>query len=75
MNKKLLKLLKQGSTWRGLALLGSGIALATGDVHLFNATIDSSGLHMGGLIGDALTALTPILIGVYETVKDDDKNA
>ncbi len=65
----------QGSTWRGLALLGSSVAmLATGDGHIFNATINETGLHLGGIVGNAINTLVPVAIGAYELMKDEFKN-
>lgn len=59
----------QSSTWRGLALIGSAIAMVTGTGHLFSAEVTESGLVLGGVIGTAI----PIAIGVYDTLRDEFK--
>lgn len=70
MKKRWRMLLKQSSTWRGLALIASGVALATGNAHLFSAEINDTGVHVGGLIGDTVGILTPIAIGLYDTIRN-----
>ncbi len=59
----------QSSTWRGFALILSVVAAVTGHADLFNATLGSSGLEFGGVIGVAI----PAIIGVYETLRDELK--
>ena len=56
--------LDQSSTWRGLALITSAVALSTGYGHLFS---EAAGLSFGGLIGTAV----PCLIGLYDTIRDE----
>ncbi len=59
--------LKQPSTKKGLALIGAGIALATGHPELLTASVTPEGVQMGGLIGVA----APILLGLWETIRDE----
>ena len=60
--------LDQSSTWRGLALIASAVALTTGHGHLFSAEYsEAAGLSFGGLIGTAV----PCLIGLYDTLRDE----
>lgn len=63
--------LKQPSTVRGLALIGSGVALATGQGHLFTATVTDAGVSYGGIVGTAI----PVAVGFWETVRDQFKGA
>ena len=60
--------LDQSSTWRGLALISSTIALTFGYSHLFSAEYtEANGLSFGGIIG----AVVPALIGVYDALRDE----
>lgn len=43
--------LKQASTKKGVALIGAGVALATGHPELLTASVTSEGVQLGGLIG------------------------
>ncbi|GMQ45371.1 hypothetical protein [Vibrio sp. 10N] len=63
--------LKQASTKKGLALIGAGVALATGHPELLTASVTPEGLQVGGLIGVA----APILVGLWEAVRDEFKGA
>ncbi len=65
----IIKHLKQPSTIKGLALVGSAVALATGNGHLFNAEMTEQGVQMGGLIGVAI----PAFVGLWETVRNEFK--
>ncbi|EPF7978814.1 hypothetical protein ACSVUT_004615 [Vibrio harveyi] len=59
--------LKQPSTKKGIALLGAGIALATGHPELLTASVTPEGVQVGGLIGVA----APMLLGLWETIRDE----
>lgn len=59
--------LKQPSTQKGLALLGAGVALAAGHPEIITATVTDTGVQYGGLLGTAI----PILVGVWETIRDE----
>lgn len=69
------KLLKQASTWRGLALLAGSAASIFGYGDLFSASVTSEGVQMGGAVGSALAFGAPLAIGLYETVRDEVKGA
>lgn len=61
--------LDQPSTKKGLALLGAGAALVVGHPELITASVSADGVQFGGLIGVA----APILLGVWEAVRDEFK--
>lgn len=65
----LQKLARQPSTWRGLALLGSVVAAATGYGHLFSADVTENGVQLGGVVG----AVVPMAIGIFDVVRDEFK--
>ncbi|MCF9807357.1 hypothetical protein J8B24_13420, partial [Vibrio parahaemolyticus] len=44
----------EGCTRKGLALLGSVIAAATGYGHLFSVEITETGVNLGGAVGLAI---------------------
>ncbi|MDN4693369.1 hypothetical protein QYZ44_12000 [Vibrio parahaemolyticus] len=50
-------------------MLGAGIALATGHPELLTASVTPEGVQMGGLIGVA----APMLLGLWETIRDEFK--
>ncbi|MGI2921988.1 hypothetical protein [Vibrio diabolicus] len=54
------------STLKGLTLLGSVIAAATGYGHLFSVEMTDTGVNFGGAVGLAI----PAVIGVYESLPD-----
>ncbi|PKF49024.1 hypothetical protein AT251_21895 [Enterovibrio nigricans] len=60
-------LLKQPSTYKGLALLGSMAAVATGNGHLFTAEMTNTGMVYGGMIG----TLVPTVLGLWETLRNE----
>ncbi len=60
---------KQPSTWRGLALLGSAAALVTGHGDVFSAQITESGVQYGGAVGFAVTSV----VGLWETLRNQQK--
>ncbi|WP_234494607.1 hypothetical protein [Vibrio maritimus] len=62
--------LKQTSTKKGLALIGAGVALATGHPELLTASVTPEGLQVGGLIGVA----APFVIGIWECLRDGYKS-
>ena len=57
--------LDQPSTKKGLALLGAGVALATGHPELITASITAEGVQYGG--GTAI----PVAMGLWETFRDE----
>ncbi|CAE6939473.1 hypothetical protein [Vibrio sp. B1FLJ16] len=57
------------STWKGIALLGSVIAAATGYGHLFSVEVTETGLNLGGAVGLVILAV----IGAYEALPDSWK--
>ncbi|BCL68829.1 hypothetical protein TUMSATVNIG1_07690 [Vibrio nigripulchritudo] len=59
--------LEQASTKKGLALVGAGIALATGHPELLTAAITPDGVQYGGLFG----TIAPFALGVWETLRDE----
>jgi len=59
----------QPSTKKGAALIGAGVALAAGHPELLTASVTESGVQYGGLIGTA----APLLIGLWETVRNEFK--
>jgi hypothetical protein len=62
--------LKQASAKKGLALIGAGVALATGHPELLTVAISPEGLQVGGIIG----VIAPTLIGVWEVVRNELKD-
>lgn len=63
----------QKSTWRGLALIGSAVALLSGNGHLFSAELTDTGVSLGGVIGSAAAVVVPIGVGLWETLRDELK--
>ncbi|WP_231637469.1 hypothetical protein [Salinivibrio sp. KP-1] len=63
--------ISQGSTWRGLALLGSAAAGVLGYGDLVSVSVANDGLQFGGVLGVAV----PTLIGAYEVARNEYKNA
>jgi hypothetical protein len=61
--------LAQTSTKKGLALIGAGAALAAGHPELLTACVTPDGVQYGGFIG----AVAPLLIGAWETLRDEFK--
>ena len=61
--------LNQPSTKKGLALIGAGVALATGHPELLTASVTSEGVQMGGVIG----VVAPLLLGLWEAIRDEFK--
>ena len=59
--------LDQPSTKKGLALLGAGVALATGHPELITASITAEGVQSGGSRGTAI----PVAKGLWDTVRDE----
>ncbi|UTZ31744.1 hypothetical protein HB762_10235 [Vibrio campbellii] len=55
------------STVRGLALIGSVIAILTGYGDVFSAQVTESGVEFGGAVGLAITAG----IGAYDALTKD----
>ncbi|MFL9755381.1 hypothetical protein BCV26_002355 [Vibrio cyclitrophicus] len=62
---------KQLSTKKGLALIGAGIALAAGHPELLTASVSETGVQYGGLLG----TLVPLAIGLWETLRNEFKDA
>ncbi|MGL4379652.1 MAG: hypothetical protein ACRCTB_00835 [Vibrio sp.] len=60
---------KQSSTWRGLALVGSAVALVSGHGQLFTAEVNDAGMQLGGVVG----ALVVAAIGVYDAIRNELK--
>ena len=65
----------QTSTWRGLVLIVSSVAAVFGYGDLFSASIGSDGVQLGGVIGQAVTIGAPLVVGVYDAVRDEVKGA
>lgn len=59
--------LDEPSTKKGIALIGSGAALAMGHPELLTASITESGVQYGGLIGTAV----PVALGIWETIRKE----
>lgn len=69
--KKIKQHLKQPSTQKGLALLGAGAALAAGHPEVLTATVTEAGVQYGGLLGTAV----PVLLGIWEFIRDEFKDS
>lgn len=72
MNDLLKKIgidMSQSSTKKGLALVGSGVALVMGHPELLTASISDAGVHYGGMIGTAV----PVVLGIWETLRNEFK--
>ncbi|ANW25820.1 hypothetical protein BA953_16620 [Vibrio coralliilyticus] len=70
MRTLLLKIginIDEPSTKKGIALIGSGAALAMGHPELLHASITESGVQHGGLIGTAV----PVALGIWETIRKE----
>lgn len=67
--KKLEEYVKQPSTWRGLALLGSTAALVAGHGDVFSAEVTEQGVQLGGVVGLAITTA----VGLWETLRNQKK--
>ncbi|ARC94715.1 hypothetical protein B6A42_25045 [Vibrio coralliilyticus] len=70
MKKLLSKIginIDEPSTKKGIALIGSGAALAMGHPELLTASITESGVQYGGLIGTAV----PVALGIWETIRKE----
>lgn len=65
-----IKNLKQSSTYRGLALVGSAAAFALGYGHIFSAEVTETGIQLGGVAGAFITAG----IGLYDVIRDELKS-
>ncbi len=61
--------LKQSSTKKGLALLGAGVALAAGHPEIITASVTADGVQYGGILGTAV----PVLLGLWETIRNEFK--
>ncbi|NOI32227.1 hypothetical protein [Vibrio coralliilyticus] len=59
--------INEPSTKKGIALIGSGAALAMGHPELLTASITESGVQYGGLIGTAV----PVALGIWETIRKE----
>mgnify|MGYP000483230842 CR=1 FL=1 len=57
----------EASTKKGIALIGSGAALAMGHPELLTASITESGVQYGGLIGTAV----PVALGIWEMIRKE----
>lgn len=69
MKNYLKKLMKQKSTYKGLALVGAGAAAAAGNPDLLTASITGAGVSYGGIIGAAV----PFVMGLWETLRNEFK--
>jgi len=67
--KRLKEQLKQPSTQKGLALMVSGVALAAGHPEIITASVTESGVQYGGIAG----TLLPVALGIYETIRNENK--
>ncbi|WP_299021496.1 hypothetical protein [uncultured Photobacterium sp.] len=68
--KEKLKIdLDQPSTKKGIALVGAGVALATGHPELLTATVTDTGGQYGGIIGVTL----PMFLGAWEMIRNEFK--
>ncbi|MCG9608671.1 hypothetical protein L1D41_03120 [Vibrio harveyi] len=68
--KEKLKIdIDQPSTKKGIALIGAGIALATGNPEFLTATVTDAGVQYGGLFG----TVVPLAMGLWETVRNEFK--
>lgn len=68
--KDFLKLwFKQPSTKKGLALVAAGATLTMGHPELLTVNVAGDGIQAGGLIGAAV----PVLMGLYEVVRNEFK--
>lgn len=67
--KKIKQHLKQPSTVKGLALVGAGVALATGHPEVFTATVSEAGVQYGGIVG----AVMPLVVGAWEFFRNEFK--
>lgn len=59
--------LEQKSTQKGIALVGAGIALASGHPELLTASVTETGIQYGGIIGTTV----PVLMGLWEMIRDE----
>lgn len=59
--------LDQPSTKKGIALLGAGVALATGHPELITASITAEGGQYGGIISTTI----PVVMGLWETFRNE----
>ncbi len=59
----------QSSTWRGMALIASAIAAASGYGYLFSVALTPSGVEIAGIAGTAISAI----IGTYDALRDESK--
>lgn len=60
---------EEPSTKKGLALIAAGGTLALGRPELITASVTETGVQWGGLVG----ATVPLVIGVWETVRNEWK--
>ncbi|EGR2568042.1 TPA: hypothetical protein NGR75_004239 [Vibrio parahaemolyticus] len=68
--KEKLKIdIDQPSTKKGIALVGAGVALASGHPELLTATVTDAGVQYGGLIG----TVVPLALGLWETLRNEFK--
>ncbi|MBJ2144814.1 hypothetical protein JC606_00230 [Vibrio sp. IB15] len=59
--------LDQPSTKKGIALVGAGIALASGHPEFLTATVTETGVQYGGLIG----TVVPFAVGLWEAFRKE----
>ncbi|PMK90825.1 hypothetical protein [Vibrio lentus] len=59
--------LDQPSTKKGIALVGAGIALASGNPEFLTATVTDAGVQYGGLIG----TVVPLAMGLWEAFRKE----
>lgn len=59
----------QPSTKKGIALVGAGVALASGHPDLFTATVTDVGIQYGGIIGTSIS----LGVGLWEIIRNELK--
>ncbi|WP_159657162.1 hypothetical protein [Vibrio atypicus] len=69
MKKYLKNLVKQPSTYKGVALLAASAAAAVGHPELVTASVSETGVSFGGLIG----TFVPVALGLWETLRNEFK--
>ena len=61
---------EQPSTKKGIGLIAAGATLAIGHPQLITASVTEAGIQWGGVIGTTV----PMLIGAWETVRNEWKH-